>query len=202
MTTHVRILRSTLSSYIYTQMKLPQRILLIVAGVLGIGAFFLPYINIDYGVGKFNVSGWDYIQTLIDTFVAPAETGVVAKAEDQIYDGIYQIGIKPLLHESSTTDKLTGAGVILVLLGPFFFLLYSIGYLIRGIVGKPYKRGVFFNLLFLGFCWLVFHFVNKQIPLVNLNFFWIADFGYWVGFIALCLAPVSDFLGKEEDITQ
>lgn len=174
-----------------------NRIFLIVAAIMGIGAFFLPYLSLDFGLGRFSVSGMSYVQVLIDTYTDTQASETSSPLADKVYEGIYEIGIKPWLHESTAMQKGLGLGLVLVLLGPFYFLLFSLGYLVRGIAGKRYKRGIIFNILFLGFSWAVFYFIGKENKILDINFFWYADFGYWLAFAGMFVAAISDFFWKE-----
>lgn len=174
-----------------------HRTFLIVAALMGISAFFLPYLSLDFGLGQFSVGGMNYIQLIIDAYTDTQASETSSPLANKIYEGIYQIAIKPWLHESSTGQKLSAVGLVFVLLGPFYFLLFSLGYLYRGIMGKRYKRGIIFNLLFLLFSWAIFYFIGKENKMFDINFFWYADFGYWIAFVAMFVAAFSDFFWKE-----
>lgn len=182
-------------------MKFSQRSFLLLGGLMCIAAFFLPYFNINYGLGKYQVSGLYYVQTAIEYFQpSDANPTGITKVEDKAYDMMYDTVLKAW--DKKSTVKLKGmliAGII-VAMGPFYFLLFGLGYLFRGVLGKVYKRGMIFNILFLGLSYAVFYFINKEvaIPFVSFSFFSIASFGYWIAFAGMFVAAFSDFLGKEE----
>lgn len=174
-----------------------HRTFLIIAAFMGIGAFFLPYLSLDFGLGRFSVSGMNYIQLIFDSYTDTQASETASPLADKIYEGIYHIAIKPWLHESPIEQKISAIGLIFVLLGPFYFLLFSFGYLFRGIMGRRYKRGIVFNILFLLFSWAIFYFIGKENKMFDINFFWYADFGYWIAFIGMFVAALSDFFWKE-----
>lgn len=180
-------------------MKSSQRILLILGGLLCIGAFFLPYFSINYGLGKWNASGLYYSQTLYEYFQAPTgNANLLTKAEDKAFDIIYDAAKNAW--EKKSTLQFQGLSIVAVIvaLGPFYFFLFGLGYVYRGLFGKVYKRGIIFNLLFLGLSWTVFHFLSQEVPLIDISFFGIASFGYWIAFAGMFVAAISDFFGKKE----
>lgn len=175
-----------------------HRTFLIVGALLGIGAFFLPYLSLDYGIGKFSVSGLKYTQMVLENFADLGAGKEDIALSDKIYSVFYEMGVKPWVSQSSLSTKLGGIGFFAVLMGPFYFFLFSLGYLWRGIMGKQYKRGIIFNILFLIFSWAIFYFIGKENKVFNINFFWFADFGYWLAFVGMFVAAFSDFFWKEK----
>ena len=98
-------------------------------------------------------------------------------------------------------------GFILVMSGPLYFLSYSIGYLIRGLRGKQYQRGIFFTIVYIGVAWLVFYLLGQQnsgklfgletgIPF---NFFKMAGIGCWLAIGSMVAAAFSLFFAKKLD---
>jgi hypothetical protein len=175
-----------------------HRTCLIVGALMGMGAFFLPYLSLNYTAGEFSVSGLKYVQMILEKFM-----DLGAGKEDIALSGtisavFYEIGIKPLISASAFSTKLAAVGFFAVLLGPFYFFLFSLGYLWRGIMGKQYQRGIIFNILFLVASWAVFYFLGKETKVFSINFFWYADFGYWLAFIGMFVAAFSDFFWKEK----
>lgn len=180
-------------------MKFPQRALLLLGAILCIGAFFLPYMSIDYIVGKAVFGGYNFIDYGLS--YSQASTGsptMVDKVEDFGYDFFVEKIIEPWIAKGTPADKALLLGLFFVIIGPIFYLLFGLGYLWRGIVGKPFKRGIIFNLLYFGFSWLILFFISGKLKPLSLDFFYVADFGYWLAFAGVFVAAFSDFLGSEE----
>lgn len=181
-------------------MKFPQRALLFLGAVLCIGAFFLPYMTIDYVVGKASFGGYNFIDYGLSYFQASSgDKSMMDKVEDFGYDFFIEKVIEPWISKGTPADQGLVFGLFLVLIGPFFYLLLGLGYLYRSVAGKPFKRGIFFNLLYFGFSWLILFFISNKIKPISIDFFHIASFGYWIAFAGVFIAAFSDFAGKEEE---
>lgn len=177
-----------------------ERITLILAGLVGIAAFFLPFLHLKpEGIGKnlidAEISGYSYVMTVLDA------------AEVQEYpEGRAIMEVLGELFENSQKieNKALWAGVMLVLTGPIFFLLYSLGHLFRGISGSSYKRGIFFTFLFTAFAWGVFYWLSDKsnVEILDLevgpqfNFFKMAGLGFWMAAGAVLTAALSLFFSK------
>ncbi len=177
-----------------------ERITLTLAGLVGIAAFFLPFLHLQpEGIGKnlvnVDVSGYSYVMTILDA------------AEVQEYpEGRAMVEVLGELFENSkkVENKALWAGVMVVLTGPIFFLLYSLGHLFRGIAGQSYKRGIFFTLLFTLFAWAVFFFLSDKSNIEfgsleigpKFNFFKMAGIGFWMSAGSVLVAAFSLFFSK------
>ena len=176
-------------------MKL-DRIVLILSGLAGIAAFFLPFINQDYLLGgEMAASGYNYVMTSLDA------SGTLEFEEGRntwnlVWDFIKSAG--------SPADYAAIAGTLFTLAGPFLFLLFSFGYIIRGLRGKQYRNGIFLSLLFLGIAWASFYFLGAS-PAQTLftdaletplNFFSMAGLGFWLAFGSMITAAFSLFFAK------
>lgn len=175
-----------------------QRLMLLIGGLLCVGAFFLPFLSLDYGVGKFHVSGLYYVQSGVDYLQpTPKEQSLIAQTETKVYDFVYERLEKAYKNKSSLELNLYLLCIGFVLLGPIFYALLGLGYLYRAAAGKSFQRGIIFNLLFLVFAAVIFYLFDKEVPLLNLGFFKLANVGYWVAFVGVFVAAFSDFFGKE-----
>ncbi|GAB4422556.1 MAG: hypothetical protein OHK0039_38650 [Bacteroidia bacterium] len=182
-------------------MKLEQTILTL-AGVAGIAAAFLPFVHYEpqmLGVqlGETQVSGYTFVRALLDEFgVLPFEEGRVAMEA-------FQQGWS---HAGGIKGYAQLSGLVLILAAPLIFVLYSIGYVVRGLAGKQYKRGIWFNLVFPGLAWAILYWISKDhsVTILNqeiglkLNFFSMAGLGYWVAFGAMMAAAFSLFFEKSK----
>ncbi len=170
-----------------------EKVVLLIGGLACIAGFFLPYLNF----GGQSISGFGETMTILDYF------NLVE----------YQNGEWALELFSNNLDTIAGIqgyGLLImlaiVLVGPLFFTIYGLSYIIKALAGKQYKRGVFVNLLFMGFAWLTFFLFQEQNSVnvlgmdlgANLNFFKMAGIGYWVMFSGMMIAAFSLFFGKTE----
>lgn len=186
-------------------MRRVEQIMLIIAGLAGIGAFFLPFLHVEkslLGVKLLDVhvSGYSYVLAWLDFFDLHKQEG--ARAMIDLLGNLWQSisGIKGYAQV---------IGLFVVLTGPIFYLLLCLGYLIRGFTGGSFKRGVMFNLLFMGLAWGVFFWISRDkshlsltkdlnINLdVSLNFFDMAGPGFWVAFAAVFVAGFSLIFSKK-----
>jgi hypothetical protein len=174
-----------------------EQIMLVVAGLMGIGAFFLPFLQFEQSflglkLLDLSLSGWSYTQAWLDYF------------------GLYQskVGaevIRTLIQLWESASELKGkaqlAGIFFVMTGPVIYLLYSLGYLIRGLLGRSFKRGILFNLLFMPLAWGLMYWLSQDHSTslfddklkigLDLNFFSLAGPGYWLAFAAVFVAGFS-----------
>lgn len=164
-----------------------QHILLLVAGILGVLAFFFPYLRLmeakifDIHLLTIKMSGWQYVEALLDHFdIIDSKRG--RKLASFIVD-MWQ-------NSESFSEVLSFLVVIYVLIGPIIFLMYGLGYVMRGLAGASYKNGIIFLLTYTFIAWLAFHYTGKHYH-IRLNFFQKADWGYWLGCISIVLAAIS-----------
>ena len=81
-------------------------------------------------------------------------------------------------------------GLIFILSGPIWFGFHGLGYVIRGLRGKQYGRGIFFTLFFMGIGWLVFYLMGKEFE-ESMGFFQLVGPGFWVAFGGMLVAAFS-----------
>lgn len=175
-------------------MKGPERIMLIVGGLMCIGAAFLPYFVVKLPLpliadGSIVYSGDRLVRGLLDLFnvLKDANGKQLLDLMGQAWNAAGDVKDKALL-----------IGVAISLGGPIYFALFGLGYLVRGLIGKHYAWGVFFAILFLGYNWGIFYLVSQSLsnglPVdVRINFFSIANFGFWIAFAGMFLAAMSSF---------
>jgi hypothetical protein len=178
-------------------MKTEQTVLAL-AGLGGIGAFFLPFLHIQPSLGvlqlqnaDIQVSGLTVVLSLLDHFhVYSYEKGrVLIELLTQLWGS------------ADWKNKATAAGLVFILLGPVLYLLYSLGYLIRGLFGRQFKRGVWFNLLFPAAAWGILYWAGQARSVglgpidvelsLKLNFFKLAGIGFWLAFASVWVAGFS-----------
>lgn len=169
-----------------------EQLLLIIAGLAGIAAFFFPFIHfpditiLGAELRDMTISGHGLIMGILDRF------DLVQSAS-----GSHIIGNILDLWQSSTSIQqyLVFIGIMLFVIGPLIFLLYCLGYLFRGLRGKSYKRGIFTALLYMGLGWLAFYLAGSEDGLA-LNFFNQVGIGFWIAWGAVVLAALSVFFEK------
>ncbi|MDP5170702.1 MAG: hypothetical protein NWR72_10690 [Bacteroidia bacterium] len=173
-------------------MKL-EKIVLLIGGLACVGAFFLPFIT----VASQPISGYTEVMTTLDYF------DVVEYKNSEWAIDLFKNGF-------GNFADLKGYGLlamlVVVLLGPLIFGLYGLSYIIKALAKRQYKRGVFVNLLFMGFAWLTFYLIQEQNTVnvlgmeigATLNFFKMAGIGYWLAFGGMMAAAFSLFFGKTE----
>lgn len=171
-----------------------ERILLFLAGAALIAASFLPFFVIDINILQIKISQLvlntdQYVRTGLDAF-------------DVIeHDGASKL-IKALGDAWQNTaewqDYVALGGLVAVLLGPIYYLLYGIGYVFRALAGKQFKRGIFFNLIYLGASFGILYWISTNNYLnLNFGFFDIANVGFWVSFGAIWVAGFSLLFAKK-----
>ena len=168
-----------------------ERIVLIFAGLLGLAAFFFPFLHLPEEATISEISGINYVKYTID--------GLQAEDGGLIREFIGDLQI--LWNDAVSINGYIGFGLMLfMLLGPFFFVLYSLGHLFRGLRGKQYRRGIFFSVIFMGVGWLTFYLLSFDLE-IKVNFFRMAGIGFWMAFAALILAGISLFFEKGTSAT-
>jgi hypothetical protein len=173
-------------------MKL-DRILLLIAGILGITAFFLPFMHlVKLGFIDVNLSGANLFQALLEAF----ELGEFRKGEK-----IYQFLADYALSNEGLIDWAGFAGLLFVLLGPLYFLVFGITYLIKGLRGiRGYQRGLVFLLLYTLIAFVGIYFGGQYYKL-KINFFNRAGLGYWLAAGGIVLAFLSQYLKPRKSVT-
>lgn len=161
--------------------------MLLLAGISGIAAFFLPFLHLAKFL-KLDLfySGWTVLQAVLD------QAGLISSK-----GGSRLAGFVADQWQSSAElmDYVGFVGMILLLLAPFFLALFSTGYLIKGIKGGSYKTGLIFFLSFSFFIWLSL-FMGGQEYHLTINFFKRAGLGYWLAGGSILLAWISGIIGR------
>ncbi len=168
-----------------------EQIVLTLSGIAILAALFLPYIELSASITgeeqALQLTGVGFVQALLDQFGVISHDGgealmdIVAEKWGQAED-FRGLGLV--------------IGLLLVLAGPVWFGLYALGYILRGLQGKQYGRGIFFAMVFLGFSWLIFWLWGNATG-ISLNFFHQALWGFWIGFGGMILAALSLFFEKK-----
>ncbi|MDX2286750.1 MAG: hypothetical protein NW241_21470 [Bacteroidia bacterium] len=179
-----------------------EQLMLVIAGLLGIGAFFLPFLSFEsalFGVqlASVHISGLSLTQSLLDFFK------VIEHPEGRAAFDIARAFVE---QASSPMDYARIAGGAFILAGPFIYLLYALGYLVRGLAKRQFKRGILFNILFPAAAWAILYFLFRvetpelpagellkavQIEIPRLNFFTFAGIGFWLAFAGIWIAGFS-----------
>ena len=89
-------------------------------------------------------------------------------------------------------------GAILFLVGPFFFALYGLSYVIKALRGKSYKQGVIFTIFFTVGAWAFYYFLGPELgDFWGRNFFRFVNWGFWLAFVCMWVAALSLLFAKE-----
>ncbi|MFK7971595.1 MAG: hypothetical protein AB8F95_14615 [Bacteroidia bacterium] len=160
-----------------------ERLVLILGGLLCIGGFFLPYIDVSLAT----VSGFDMtmagVEAAQDMDAPPGPVMRTLGEEWAAAENFADLG------------KIFGA--IIFVLGPFFFAIYGLSYLFKGLTGKAYKRGIFFTILFTLGAWIFFYFVGPELGMLwGKNVFKLVGLGFWLSFAGMWVAAFSLFFSK------
>jgi len=166
-------------------MKL-KRWILLAAGLLGIVAFFLPFFKlVNVGFIDVNVSGTSLLGALAEAF----DIGNFKGGKR-----LYKLLLDQWQSNQDIIDYAGYFGFVYVLLGPVFILLFSLGYLFKGISDKGrYRSGLIFLLIYTVIAAIGLY-ASGQYYNITLNFFNRAGLGYWLGAGAIVLAWLSRFL--------
>lgn len=186
-----------------------EQIMLFLAGAAIVGSFFLPFLHYEFpGIGETQLSGYSITRTILD------ESGVTDYEDKKLTTEFF----KDLITENTNWEEyLSIGGMIFVMLGPFFYLLFGLGYLFKSFIGKSYKRGIWFNILFLGIGWATFWWTSQLFteklsgvvdkvkilkglvnPEVKVTFFEAAGVGFWICFAAVFVAGFSLIFEKQK----
>lgn len=170
-----------------------EKVVLLIGGLACIAGFFLPYLS----MGNQSISGFGETMTVLDYF-------------DLVEYKNGDWALELFTNNLESIADVQGYGLLamlaIVLLGPLIFALYGLSYVIKALAKKQYSRGVFVNLLFMGFAWLTFYLLQEHNSVnvlgmdlgAKLNFFKMAGLGYWVAFSGMMVAAFSLFFGKTE----
>jgi len=183
-------------------MKL-ERLMLLIAGLAGIGAAFLPFLNLELKVlgeslGSAQLSGYSYVTAWLQQLGLVEGQNDAGKGLIELFQSLWDQshGIKGYVQL---------AGLAIISTGPIFYALYSLGYIYRAIAGKSFKRGIWFNLLFMALGFGVFFWISQDFSTeilgqevgLKLNFFKMAGIGYWINFVAVFVAGFSLIFAKD-----
>lgn len=175
-------------------MKLEQS-LLVAAGIGCIAAFFLPFFTVETQVfglklAESSISGYRLTRAALDyAELLPYDSGQVA----------FTALVEAWQQTSQPKQLAQLAGISFLLLGPLLYLLYGLGYLFRGLTGRQYQRGIWFNFLFMGLGWSLLYWISQDYSAkllgqevgLSLSFFSLASFGYWIAFASVLVAAFS-----------
>ncbi|MEO0897071.1 MAG: hypothetical protein AAFY71_11775 [Bacteroidota bacterium] len=182
-----------------------EQILLLLAGLVLVACFFLTFLNwepklMGMKVGETQYSGYAMTRTLLD------EAEILEYEDTKLTSNM----ITELVEEANTWQDYSAiAGIVFVLLGPLFYLLLGLGYIVRAFRGKSYKRGIWFNLIFLGAGWGAFWWASKVVTdkaafvknalntSIDVSFFEVASIGFWLAFAAVFVAGFSLIFEKQ-----
>ncbi|MEZ4684647.1 MAG: hypothetical protein R3B47_00815 [Bacteroidia bacterium] len=170
-------------------MNILERLVLLLGASMCIGAFFLPYIEVGMmGKTMGSVSGYDMVMGVAEAVQAPVDApdGVIMDTFAEEWSAA---------EDFADLGKIIGA--IFFILGPFFFALYGLSYLIKALRGKSYRQGVIFTILFTAGTWIFFYFMGPELgSLWGKNFFKFAGLGFWIAFAGMWVAAISLFFSK------
>lgn len=172
-----------------------ERIMLILAGLMGLGAFFLPFLHFEQqflGVKLIETTftGYNFVLGWLD-YLDFYQSEMGAK--------VVEVLVRLWENATELKAKLQIAGLLFVLAAPVIYALYCLGYLFRGLMGWSFKRGIWFNLLFMPAAWGIFYWISQDYSTqilgrdvgLQLNFFSMAGVGYWLAFAAVFIAGFS-----------
>ncbi len=169
-------------------MKQPQRLLLLIAAAVGIVAFFLPFIHFaEVLFIDIFYSGWNLVEAGLDA----AEVGKFKKGRK-----LLNFLADQWKANKSLVDYIGFVGLVYIILGPFYFLIYAIRYLIAGLRNKSYHKGLIYFLIFSAFAWVGFYLGGQEYH-IKINFLNRAGLGFWLTAISVSLGFVSRYVKKE-----
>lgn len=175
-----------------------ERLMLILAGLAIIAACFLPFylleLNVfDITLSKLTLNTEQYVRAGLDA----AQIGEGGEGNGSAGKLIDILG-QELKNAAKWQDYAALAGIVFVLLGPIFYLLYGLGYLFRGLAGKQFKHGIFFNILYPIASFGILYWISTN-NLLNLDvgFLNIANVGFWISFAAIWVAGFSLLFAKK-----
>jgi|GEM_PF-2187155 len=170
-----------------------ERFLLFLAGAAGIGSFFLPFFDLSAFSEGTQAGGYIYVQEALNSFGVAGFEG--ANAMGSMLSSIQN-------DLQGGKDYLEIAGLAFILIGPIVYLLLSLGYLIRSISGKSYKRGTGYNFIYPLVSFGILYWLSSSgdllAPSGSVNFFTSAGLGFWVAFAAVFVAGFS--LALSDDV--
>ncbi len=159
---------------------------MLAAGILGVVAFFLPFFKLlNVGFVDVNISGSSLMGAAAEAF----DIGNFKGGKR-----LYKLLLDQWQSNQDIIDYAGYFGFVYVLLGPVYFLLFSLGYLFKGINGRgSYRTGLVFLLIYTVIAAIGLY-ASGQYYNITLNFFNRAGLGYWLGAGAILLAWLSKFL--------
>jgi hypothetical protein len=176
------------------------RVMLIFAGLIGILAFFLPYMTFEksvLGVEVVNKSmtGYTALRTYLD------QLGVLEYDKGKV---LTELVLDYWNSANSGKDYLLFMGLVFTFAGPIIFMVYSVSYLIKGLIGQRYKRGFFFTVIYVAAAWATFMFLTQDTTTVlfgkdigvKFEFLKMVNGGFWLTIGSMVLAGVSYFFDK------
>lgn len=155
--------------------------MLLAGGLLCLAGFFLPYLSLSFlNTTLASVSGLNMAENMVSAAqrmdAAPSPVMNMLADEWEAAEGFMDLG------------KIVG--FLTLFIAPFIFALYGLSYTFKALLGKSYRGGVFFNILFAIAAGLFFYFVGPELGLGK-NFFRLTGLGYWLPFAGMWLAAFS-----------
>lgn len=167
----------------------PQRALLLAAGIIGIVAFFLPFIHfVEVLFVNIHYSGWSLIEAGLDA----ADIGKFPRGRK-----LLNFMIEQWQANQSLIDYVGFVGLLYILLGPIYFLYYAFAYLFAGLLNREFSRGLIHLLIFTAFAWIGFYFGGQEYH-VKINFFNRAGIGFWLVCASVLMGFLSRFVRKRQ----
>ncbi len=169
-----------------------QHIMLLVAGILGILAFFFPFLQFlearifDIHLFSIKISGWQYVEAILDHYE------VIHSARGRKLASFLQ---DMWLNAEGWKEMLSFALIIYILLGPIVFFFQGLGYVMEAFAKASYRSGMVFLITYTFIAWLAFHYLGKQHH-IEIDFFKRANWGYWLGVASILLAAISTFFQR------
>jgi hypothetical protein len=165
----------------------PQRALLLAAGMVGIIAFFLPFIHfVEVLFVNIHYSGWSLVEAGLDA----ADIGKFPRGRK-----LLNFLIEQWQSNQSLIDYIGFVGLLYILLGPLYFLYYALRYLLAALRNRDFPHGLVFLLTFTAFAWVGFYFGGQEYH-VKINFFNRAGLGFWLVAVSVVMAFLSRFARK------
>ncbi|MDX1909616.1 MAG: hypothetical protein SF053_21435 [Bacteroidia bacterium] len=203
----------------------PEQTVLTFAGLLGIVAFFLPFIKVEIPILNttvFQYSGFSVTEDIVEIVQQQQVSDTLVLGKE---NNLVSTLITLWQNTDSVKDKGALAGIMFLVVGPLLYALFAVWYVLRGVFGRQFKFGIGFNVLFLALGWAIFYGITQGYlgnifgkmgetsldlgiglnldlaPKVDLslNFFKLAGIGFWLAFASIWIAGFSLLFEKSSD---
>lgn len=166
----------------------PSRILLTLSGLVGMIAFFLPWMRSPLAGQKLYLTGWTYFQALGHK-LGIVKHGGAAKFFETFWGQVSGA--------ESAYSLVQALCVWFILLGPIMFMVFHVNHFRKGLKGGHYRRGRDFAWIYLVlsifFLWYgttdMMHLIQKKF-----SFFNLASYGFYIALAAMLGAWASNIL--------